>query len=291
MKIIRIFLLIVLSVSPGFGQFSYRSTTQKESKPVYSKVELYLSRPYELIDIPTASLLKSGDFVAGLRFYENGSLLGKLSVGLSDRIMFGVSYSGERVIGGDDIIWSEMPGVQLAYRIIDESLMFPALTLGLDTQGYGKYWRQSDYRDLGVTDSSGEVSPDQYLVDRSAVKPRGFYLVGSKGYQSFRNIDLHAGVSYSTDTDDPDNDPTIFMGINLELSKEAAVIFEYDFALNDDTIHYANNSNGYMNLGVRIAFPQSITLEFDLKNLLADDTPLSGLRRILKLYYHGQIIR
>ncbi|MBD3383847.1 hypothetical protein GF407_02870 [candidate division KSB1 bacterium] len=291
MKVIRIFVLCIAMASPGSAQFTYRSTSKQDSKPVYSKVELYLSQPYELIDIPTASLVNSGDFIAGLRFYENGSLLGRLSVGLSRKMMFGVSFSGERIIGGDAVDWNDTPGVQIAYRIVDESLMFPALTLGLDTQGYGKYWQQNDYRDMGIIGESETVDPNQYMVDRYAIKPRGFYLVGSKGYQSFRNVDLHAGVSYSTDTNDPDKDPTIFMGIDIELSREVALIYEYDFGLNDDTIHYANNGNGYMNIGVRLAFPQSITVEFDLKNLLANESQFSGLRRILKLYYHGYIVK
>jgi hypothetical protein len=66
-------------------------------------------RPTELIDIPTAFLLEGGEVTSILRFYEEGGLLGRMSVGVSSRIMFGVSFGGTRMLGADDIIWNEMP--------------------------------------------------------------------------------------------------------------------------------------------------------------------------------------
>ncbi len=281
-------LICVVIVTSGHAQIDPRST-YPASGEVQSQ-DKYLTRPIQLIDLPTASILAGGDLRTGIRVYEGGSILARLSVGISNRLMFGVSFTGEHLIGGEDIKWSEMPGVHFAYRVIEEDLRLPAIVLGIDTQGYGKYWRKDDYRDPENPDVPVEVSNSDVLLDRYSFKARGFYCLVSKGYQSIRRVGLHAGVSMSTERRDSDNDPTLFMGSDIELIHDIIALVEYDFATNDDKITSANSGRGYLNMGLRWAFTRGMTIEFDLKNILSNNKAVTGRRRILKISFHGSIL-
>ncbi|MBD3373926.1 hypothetical protein GF406_02725 [candidate division KSB1 bacterium] len=277
---------------PISAQFTKRSTGtgEKAKIPVPVVVHSYMNKPVELIDMPTAGILRAGDLQVRLRFYEQGSLIGRLSAGISDRLMFGVSFGGEHIIGGEQIQWQEKPGIHFIYRLVEESLLMPAIVLGIDTQGYGKYWREEDYRDPAFPNQPVEVNAAQYPLNRFSFKSRGFYSVVSKGYQSIRQIGLHAGINYSLDTNDNDKGLNVFMGANIELIPNLALIGEYDFALNDDRIKYMNNGRGYLNAGLRWAITPGMSIEYDLKNIIDNNDERMGLRRIVRIVYHGSII-
>ena len=264
-------------ISIVFGQFEERTLTN--SGDAQLKPESYFSKPLHLIDLPTASILRGGDMRTGLRLYEQGGMMGQLSVGISNRIMFGVSYGGLHFIGGEKIIWNKVPGVHFAYRLIEESLNLPALVIGFDSQGYGPY-RQEEQNGI----EAGEMN------DRYSIKSRGFYGVVSKGYKSMLKAGLHAGVNFSLEDSDGDRDPNIFTGLDLMLSRDFGIHCEYDFAINDDVARGVNNGKGYLNAGFRWAFSGDLFIEFDFKNVLAERVEGAGLHRTLKVVYHGGIL-
>jgi len=271
---------ILLAVSMSGAQIPSRGTTHG---PTAEPTDNYFTKPTQLIDLPTASILRGGDLRGSIRLYEEGGVLGRLSVGISRRIMFGVSYGGENLIGMGDVAWNKVPGVHFAYRLIEEDLTMPAIVLGFDSQGYGKYWRKEDY--------SVAVRADSVIKDRYSVKSRGFYVVGSKGYQSLWKVGLHAGISYSMERADKDSDPTIFLGMDVQLSGDLAVIGEYDFAANDDKLRSTNYGRGYLNAGFRWAFTSFMFLEFDIKNILSEKNGDSNVVRILRIGYYSSILR
>ncbi len=273
--------LFVIAISSGWGQVGRRTLSQSGHKYPAS----YFTKPTNLIDLPTASILRGGDLKASLRLYEEGGMLARLSVGISRYVMFGVSYGCDHLIGGQDEHWNEMPGVHFSYRVIDESLVMPTVVIGLDTQGYGKYYTRDDYPDS----IRAKISPTQYPLDRYANKSRGFYIVASKGYESLWKVGLHAGLNYSLERSDKDSDPDFFLGMDLQLSRDLAAIFEYDFALNDDRFRETNSRKGYLNAGVRWAFQPQMFIEFDLKNILADSQGRRDFIRILRIGYYSTV--
>ncbi len=283
MKRIIILMLSLILTSASWGQIDKRSLSKK-SKDVLVEPESYFTKPVQLIDLPTAGLLASGDLKASLRLYEDGGVLMRLTVGISRKIMFGISYGGDHIIGGSKVRWNEMPGVHLAYRAIEENLVVPAVLLGLDTQGYGKYWRRSDYPDTMSVDAT------RRLLDRYTIKSRGFYLVASKSYESLWKVGLHAGINYSLEQSDKDKDLDIFAGLDMQISRDVALVFEYDFALNDSHLKNTGNERGYLNGGFRWAFQHNMFLEFDLRNILADREGDHDLVRILRIVYHHHIL-
>ena len=260
------------------------------------KEESYFSKPIQIIDMPTASILRGGSFRAGTRIYEQGGLLASLSAGVSNKVMFGVSYGGLDIIGdAQNITWNPMPGVHFVYRITEESMKLPAIILGFDSQGYGPYYPESS--SIAPIDSSCECAPpatppppyNKDMFDRYQFKSRGFYCVVSKGYASFINAGLHAGVSYSLDKGEGESTaPTIFMSSDLHVVSDLAFLIEYDFALNDSKIY----SRGILNMGIRWAFGRNMFFDFDVQNALGTaDGGKTDMRRTIKLTYYGSIIR
>jgi hypothetical protein len=286
------FLGLVLFFSPSaFSQQQYNDRTLSQpSKVTDYKDDSYFSKPVYLIDLPTASILRGGDLRTSLRLYEEGGALSYLSVGISNRMMFGVSYGGLNVLGGENIDWNRYPGVHIAYRLVEESLDMPALTIGYDWQGYGPYWELDDYDDAtqaAINDSS--ALREDYLVDRYSIKSRGFYAVVSKGYTSILKVGLHAGINLSLEDSDGNNNPTLFMASDILLSRELAFIAEYDFAVNDNAKHGLNDGQGFLNVGLKWAFSHQMSLEFDIKNLLGKENNKPNVRRIIKLVFHGSV--
>ncbi|NOY59292.1 MAG: hypothetical protein GXO75_10220 [Calditrichaeota bacterium] len=280
-------ILVFVSTAITFAQqFNDRSLSQQGQAPKV-KEESYFSKPVHLIDLPTASILRGGDLRTSLRLYDQGGALSYLSVGISNRMMFGVSFGGLHVIGGENVKWNDRPNVHIAYRVVEENLVMPALSLGYDGQGYGVFWRRDNYN---VPDSvKRTLDPKKTMLDRYSVKSRGFYLVVSKGYASLWKIGLHAGMSYSLEHSDGDTDPTIFMGTDMLITRDLGLVAEYDFATNDDRIRGANNGKGFLNVGFKWAITTRIYLEFDIKDLLAKKDNRPDVRRILRFVYYGSV--
>ena len=206
--------------------------------------------------------------------------------------MFGVSFGGLDIIGNaQKITWNPMPGVHFVYRATEESMRMPAIVVGFDSQGYGPYYPETPEP---VQDSTGYYSipvtyPDyQDMHKRYHFKSRGFYCVVSKGYASFVNTGLHAGVSYSIEKGEGEKSiPTIFMGGDIHFIRDLALLIEYDFAL-DDSKYYPR---GLLNMGVRWAFGRNMFFDFDLQNMLGSiEGNKTDYRRIIKLTYYGSIL-
>jgi hypothetical protein len=287
-KFIVLLTALVLLAVPAQGQFFKRLLSKGGQPPerIENKPD-YFSTPIRLIDLPTGSILEPGDFSGSLLLYEEGGALARLSTSISTRMMFGISYGGDYVIGDKIVKWNDAPSVHVVYRAIEESLVMPALVFGLDTQGYGKYWRESDYPDL----KPEEIDPTKVPFKRYTYKSRGFYAVASKSYDSISKVGLHIGVNYSLETSDEDRDPNLFLGMNLQLGRDLALVSEYDFAFNSDKLALPNGSKGYLNGSVRWAFQPNMFLEFAAKNLLAGDRGDRDYVRVLKIVYYTRISR
>ncbi len=279
--------IVFISTAITFAQqFKDRSLSQQGQVPQV-KEDSYFSKPVHLIDLPTASILRGGDLRTSLRLYDQGGALSYLSVGISNRMMFGVSFGGLHVIGGENVKWNDRPNVHIAYRVVEENLVMPALSIGYDGQGYGVFWRRDNY---DVPDSvRSTLVPEKTMLNRYSVKSRGFYVIVSKGYASLWKIGLHAGLSYSLEHSDGDTDPTIFMGTDMLVTRDLGLVAEYDFATNDDKVRGANNGKGFLNIGFKWAITRKIYLEFDVKDLLAQKDNRPDVRRILRFVYYGSV--
>jgi hypothetical protein len=178
------------------------------------------------------------------------------NVGLFNRFNMGISYGGTGIIGNSaDIGWNDEPGVEVKYRLFDESYFFPAVALGYSSQGYGGF----------ETNDSTEVK--RYLI-----KSRGLYAVFSKNFQyrPGKDLGLHIGMNYNTNERDDDQGTNCFIGSDFALNEELTLIGEYDLALNDNSDKAFGEGQGYFNFAVRWTFASHMMLQLDLKDILGN---------------------
>ena len=135
--------------------------------------------PTSLITAPTAGTLVRGSFALETRIQKNGALTSGLSVGITDRFQFGLSYGGGNIIGDDSLKWHPRPEANLKYRLVDEDLTMPGISIGINTQGYGMF-------------NEGDS------LNRYDVKAYGAFVSLSKNWATpLGNLGLHAGANHS----------------------------------------------------------------------------------------------
>lgn len=200
-----------------------------------------------LIDMPTAGVLNKGFVGVTSDVLPGGDLIERIEVGVFDNVSFGISYGGLNIIGAGSPKWYGYPGIDFRFRIINETVNMPALTLGFDSQGKGQYF-----------DSTS----------RYAVKSPGFFAAASKNFAFMGYLSLHSEINYSLESKDGDDFIDLRVGCEKTLGPDVSLIGEYDFAFNDNATRYYGSGNGYLNIGIRWSIGSGFTLGFDLRDLL-----------------------
>ena len=205
------------------------------------------AEPRFLVDMPTAGMLAKGTFAVDVDFYQEGGVLAGLSAGIFERLMFGLSYGGSRLLGKEDAIMNPFPGVTVRLRLLEESVALPALALGFDSQGKDGYLKD---------------------LDRYTVKSPGLYAVVSKNYLLLGYLSLHAGINYSFERADDDRSFNLYAGAEKTIGPFLSLLAEYNCALNDNGGQAIGRGRGYMNLALKWSFAGAITLGVNFKDIL-----------------------
>ena len=227
--------------------------------------------PSSLITLPTAGTLQRGSFALEMRIQKFGGLTSSISVGLTDRFQLGISYGSANLIGDDSLIWYPKPETNLKYLLIDESETSPGISLGIDTQGLGKF------------------NSDDSLM-RYDTKALGLFAVASKNWVTpLGNLGWHFGSNYNfVETNDNDKDVNFFIGFDIEFNPELSMMFEYSAALNENNMTSKNiaiSRGGYLNAGVRWTFVERLHIEIDFNNLMFDKKKVDYFNREIKITY------
>ena len=227
--------------------------------------------PSSLITLPTAGTLQRGSFALEMRIQKFGGLTSSISVGLTDRFQLGISYGSANLIGDDSLIWYPKPETNLKYLLIDESETSPGISLGIDTQGLGKF-------------NSGDS------LMRYDTKALGLFAVASKNWVTpLGNLGWHFGSNYNfVETSDNDKDINFFMGFDIEFNPELSLMLEYNAALNENNMTSKNiaiSRGGYLNAGVRWTFVERLHIEMDFNNLMFDKKKVDYFNREIKITY------
>ncbi|HEY9165423.1 MAG TPA: YjbH domain-containing protein [Candidatus Kryptonia bacterium] len=218
-----------------------------------------------LIDMPTAGILHNGMIGMNVHFYEMSGLLVSLEAGAFNRLTFGLSYGGTNVIGSGPVGWNKNPGVNIRFRLIDETPDFPALAIGYDSQGKDEYLSQ---------------------YSRYSYKSPGFFASGSKYFTMLGYLGVHGAVNYSLEDGDGNKNINFSVGADKTIGSDISVMLEYNFGFNDnltDTLRLAQPGRGFMNAGVKWSVGNGFTVEFDYKNLL--DLKKTGSLRTIRIEY------
>ena len=229
--------------------------------------------PTNMITVPTAGTLVRGSFSMEMRVQNKGGLTTGLTVGITDRFQFGLSYGAGNLIGDDSLHWYPRPEVNLKYHLFDETPSAPGCAIGLNTQGFG------DYNDVDT-------------LQRYDIKAFGAYFAASKNWKTpLGNAGLHAGMGINFLEDkDGDDDPNLFFGIDMEINPELSLLVEYNAALNENDMTRSNlalSRGGYLNAAIRWTFVDRLHIEMDFNNLLfnEENDNIDYFNRELKITY------
>jgi len=219
--------------------------------------------PRETIDFPTAGVLRKSTLSSAVEFFQDGGLLLSLSYGVFTRLSIGISHGGGAILGSSDVSLNKAPGVNLKWRIVDETARTAAIAIGFDSQGKESY-----------IDST----------KRYSIKSPGFFIVASKNYSFLGYLSIHGGLNYSLERDD-DRDPNGFFGVEKTIGPAISFVGEYNLGTNDDGRRSLGRGRGYLNVGLRWALADGFAIGFDFKDLLKNQFRDSFSNRILRLEY------
>jgi len=258
-------LTVTLFVSAGFTQ------REQPYPPLY------------LVSVPTAGTLPKGTFTSEFLLQKNGGILPKIEVGLTNHFMIGMSYGMQKFIGDQQMsVNKTYPEVQIKYRAYEETTQWPAVVVGLDTQGRGEYHEFSDDENVEST-----------LIERYDRKALGAFIVASKNWNALGNLGFHIGLSKNlTENKDGDKDLDFFFGFDKELNRSFSLLLEYDAAFNDneyelndiDQITFGKGK-GFLNAGVRWAVTSNLMLELDYNNITLNNDSAKYANREVKIIY------
>jgi len=220
--------------------------------------------PRTLVDIPIAGMLPNGSFALDVDFFQEGGVLLGITAAVLDRLSLGVSYGGSKLIGGDTPEMNNAPGVNVKVRLLDESLVLPAVALGFDSQGKEAYLKD---------------------LQRFTIKSPGFYAVASKNYSLLGYFSIHGGVNYSLERADDDKDINAFAGVEKTLGPVISIMLEYNLALNDTDGEAPGKGRGYLNAGLKWSVGGGLTLGLALKDLVKNGGDVTVGNRTVRIEY------
>jgi hypothetical protein len=239
--------------------FSAVQATGQSSAGTQGKAE-----PRFIVDMPTAGMLGKGTYAVDVDFYQDGGVLVFLNAGIFERLSFGISYGGSKLLGSESPVMNELPGVNLKVRILEETLGFPALVVGFDSQGKDGY-----IKDL-----------DRYLV-----KSPGLYAALSKNYTLLGYFSLHGGVNYSFERADDDRDINFYVGAEKTIGPFISAVLEYNAALNDNDGNAIGKGRGYLNAALKCSLGGGLTIGLNFKDFFNNARGETMIRRTARLEF------
>lgn len=219
---------------------------------------------------PTAGILQKGNASIDAKLFGNDGVMLGTQVGLVRYFMFGVSYSGENIIGSNVPSWQDRVEFIGKYRFKDETERNPAFTIGFDSQGSGRY--DSDKK-------------------RYDIKSKGFFIVGSKNYIWNGDFGTHLGLNYSLENED-DDDINIFLGFDKSIGKKTIFICDYDVGINDyeygkddqdKSKEMLGKGKGYLNASIIFKITPMVKIKIAINDILANSPSTNKTKREILL--------
>ena len=236
--------------------------------------------PLSLVTIPTSGTLPAGNYSLEALLINDGGIIPRLSIGITDDLTLGVSWGVQNLIGDIRPTFNkEYPDYHFKYRLWGEDLTKPGVVLGFDSQGRGKF-RYIDDSIIG-----------DYSFGRYDQKSFGYYLIMSKNYNFMGNFGFHLGINKTLENEDGDDDLNILFGIDKELNRDFVLMFEYDAMLNDNKNQYDyedlsfGKGIGYLNIGLRWSISDNLLLELNFNDISRNQNISETAHREFKILY------
>jgi hypothetical protein len=214
---------------------------------------LFLSGLY-YVDQPYFSTPYHGEFGVELRFGPGGEILGYFTVGVWDRLQFGVSYGASNLIGAGDPQFYDIPGVQLRIVAIEQGYVMPHVLFGFDNQGYGAY--------------------DDTRYD---IMSKGLYCQIGRIFAA-PSIECAPSIGANYCLED-DGRFDMFCGVKTFFGTGAAFAIDYSPNINDDQ----DQNKGYLNISLQFIFYEELFFELALRDLLDNSLDDLQFNRMIRM--------
>ncbi|MCP4229908.1 MAG: hypothetical protein GY771_07135 [bacterium] len=205
----------------------------------------------------------------------------RAELGILDYLTAGISYGGVNMLGYDEPELYPRPYFQVRFRITNGGMFLPAISVGYDDQGQGRFIGEERIASIGRD------------WNRFQIKAKGFYAVASQEYELLGPFGIHLGVNYNAiENNDEDRHPNVFAAIEMGLGQHIMLVGTYDAAINDNGDESFGDGFGFLNAGVRWRVVEEFNIEFYLMNLLENQNETlpgdeGGLSRMLMITYKG----
>ncbi len=226
----------------------------------------FIPEPIYIFELPTAGVLRKGEFSVESNFFKFGGLRLAFNLAPFKNFIFGASFGGTYLIGVSKIQFQKYPGILLKYRLIDEEMSFPAIALGVSTQGFGPFY--------GNENRFETFSP-------------GVFLVGSKAFKNYLGtFDLHLGFNYSFEPKPRDRTISFYVGLCQTALNFIRLNLEYNANLDEGTNIMLKNK-GLLNFSIDFFLRYNIKFGISLKDLLGNLKNTTSPERNLFFQYTG----
>jgi hypothetical protein len=216
-----------------------------------------------VVDMPTAGVLSRGRWAVEVYALGNSGVMANISFAPLTNVNVGISYAGAGFLGNSPIIIQGIPGFNVSWRPVDETLTVPAFLLGLQTQGRG----------LPLGNGRFEThSP-------------GIYIAASKNFSLLGSLALHGGINYSFEPAPADRRPNLWFGLEKTLGTVVSLTAEFNTTFDNP---YTMRRIGLLNAGLRVATGMGFTFELQLRDLLLNLNSSSAVYRIIRMEYIGR---
>lgn len=216
-----------------------------------------------IIDMPTAGIIPKGTFGVNTILMQSGGLMTEFAAAPFTNFLIGVSFGGSNIIGVSTPSFQDFPGVQIKYRVLDETKSFPAFAVGLNSQGIGLY------------DNSQE---------RYQTASPGFYLASSKSFRwPIGLIYVHAGINYSLEPKPDDRSVNFYFGAEQTIYTRISISSEFNLNLENNSYFMAHR--GLLNFQVKWAASDNLTVSLMFRDAFANFKASESLVRFVGIEY------
>jgi hypothetical protein len=203
------------------------------------------SETINLIDIPTAWTILRGYYDVNVIIYGGGGLSAKISIGLTDRLMLGISEDIGGAIGSQKADWN-IPGVLAKLNLIypsDDSL---GIAIGYDSFLNGEYGKCYN----------NKITEDIVY---------GIYLAFTKPVSLFRGSQFwHFGVRFPLlpfEARKNGKNISLYTGLNIIINREIMIMGEVE------NIYLNGNRNKEIlyNCGIKYNFSEALSVRLNFQ--------------------------
>ncbi len=213
-----------------------------------------------LVELPNAGLYNKGTTTLRTDFFSLGALRFSLNLCPFQNTM--VTFS--TLLHDIDNFHLKYLALYFKYRIVEESVGFPAVAVGLASSNFAS-------------------KPNRYYPLENWAP--GIILVGSKAFSNFIGIfDIHFGLNYSFEIEDSNNSLLIYSGLSQQFFKIARTNLEFSICYDERTTGGLKNK-GFLNFSVDFLVSSNMKIGVAYRDLLGNLDLQRGIKRFILIEY------